>query len=925
MKRTSVLRIASYLLLVSSLSVPCNLPAQDNKVSDTGIYNPVAAPGAVVHFAHARFTVLTPQLIRMEWSPQDQFEDQPSLVFLNRNLPVPAFRKSIKAGVFTLSTSSLTLRYAPGKGDSGEFTPGNLAVTLVFNGHAAVWHPGDTNAGNLQGTTRTLDGVRGNKTVLEPGLVSRDGWAFVDDSDRPLFDSDDFSFAAGEQSVWPWAKERPAGQRQDWYFFGYGHDYRRALGDYVRVAGRIPLPPRFAFGAWWTRYWLYRDQELEQLVHGFRDNDVPLDVLVIDMDWHPTYRKGEGQTIFDQAGKAKGWTGYTWNKLLFPDPGALLTDLHRQGLKTTLNLHPASGVQPWEDAYPAMAKAMGIDPATSKYVPFDIANKKFAVNYMNLLHHPLEKQGVDFWWLDWQDKDKTSLAGVNPTFWLNYVHFTDQEREGKRPLLFHRWGGLGNHRYEIGFSGDTVSVWESLNYQPYFTSTAANVGYAYWSHDIGGNTPGVVEPELYLRWLQFGAFSPILRTHTNKNPDAERRVWAYSEPYSDAMKDVFHLRYALTPYIYTEARRTYDTGVAFVHPLYYDYPESAEAYTFTNEYAFGDSLIAAPVTVQSNADSSLANESVWVPKGEWIEWPTGRHLTGPATVSHNFAIDEIPVYAKAGSIIPMAPKMPYTSALPLDPLIIQVFPGSTRQGYTYTLYEDAGDDREYRKDVAAYTKIAANEVDGVTTIAISPVQGEFKGMLKQRGYEIRLPGDWPPSLVTVDSVPLAQREVTEGAGWYYEGNTLTTLIPISSRPTDSAVTVKITRPLDLVGRRAELDGFAGKIARLRAAYDTLNSSFPLDGPSDELIDALQTGDRLSYHPENASTELTRFSSLLTAVTDAAVPQAAAGLSPADAKRYRTLIKTPRWDTDEMRGKIKAYNDHMKRAVLLLQDANTVSH
>ena len=233
-----------------------------------------------------------------------------------------------------------------------------------------------------------------------------------------------------------------------------------------------------------------------------------------------------------------------------------------------------------------MARAMGIDPATQKYVPFDITNKKFATNYLNLLHHPLEKQGIDFWWLDWQQEANTQTPGVNPTWWLNYVHFTDQAREGKRPLLFHRWGGLGNHRYQIGFSGDTISVWESLAFQPWFTATAANVGYAYWSHDIGGHMPGVVDPELYTRWLQFGAFSPILRTHTTKNPDSERRIWAYPEPYSDIMRGIYHLRYALLPYIYTEARRTYDTGVAFLHPLYYDWPEADEAYSQQERICF---------------------------------------------------------------------------------------------------------------------------------------------------------------------------------------------------------------------------------------------------------------------------------------------------------------------------------------------------
>ena len=173
---------------------------------------------------------------------------------------------------------------------------------------------------------------------------------------------------------------------------------------------------------------------------------------------------------------------------------------------------------------------MGIDPATQKYIPFDITDKKFAINYMNLLHHPLEAQGINFWWLDWQQEPTTKLPGVNPTWWLNYVHFTDQQREGKRPLLFHRWGGLGNHRYQIGFSGDTISIWDSLAFQPWFTGTAANVGYAYWSHDIGGHMPGAVDPEIYTRWIQFGALSPILRTHTTKNPDSERRIWAYPEP-----------------------------------------------------------------------------------------------------------------------------------------------------------------------------------------------------------------------------------------------------------------------------------------------------------------------------------------------------------------------------------------------------------
>ena len=439
----------------------------------------------------------------------------------------------------------------------------------------------------------------------------------MDDSTRPLFDSDDFSFRQGENSPWPWVMQRPAGDRQDWYFFGYGHDYKQALGDYVLVAGRIPLPPRFAFGAWWSRYWAYTDQELDDLVRGFRENDVPLDVLVIDMDWHPTFGPSwRRRACLDQSGHTHGLEWLQLEQAAVSRSRAFLKHIHEEGLKATLNMHPASGVQPWEDAYPAMAQAMGIDPATKTVCALRHHQQEIRHQLYGPAASSAGEAGYRFLVARLAAGRPTpKLPGVNPTWWLNYVHFTDQAREGKRPLLFHRWGGLGNHRYQIGFSGDTISVWDSLAFQPWFTATAANVGYAYWSHDIGGHMPGVVEPELYTRWMQFGAFSPILRTHTTKNPDAERRIWAYPEPYSGIMRDVYHLRYALLPYIYTEARRTYDTGVAFLHPLYYDWPEANEAYTNKNEYVFGDRMIVSPVVAPGDKITGLASESVWLPRG----------------------------------------------------------------------------------------------------------------------------------------------------------------------------------------------------------------------------------------------------------------------------------------------------------------------
>jgi alpha-glucosidase len=832
--------------------------------------NPVADPKAVVTFGKARFTVLTPELIRMEWAADGKFEDHASFVFLNRRLPVPKFEQLIDVvgpepnppATLTIKTDALTLTYTPSP--NGRFTPDNLSIKLTVDGKPVVWHPGLVDPDNLQGTTRTLDGALGSKTVepIEQGLVSRSGWAVVDDSTRPLFDSADFSFRQGEKSPWPWVVERPTGELQDWYFFGYGHDYRKTLGDYVRVAGRIPLPPRFAFGAWWSRYWDYSDQELDELVRGFHENDVPLDVFVIDMGWHISKDQllAAGET--DQSGHDLGWTGYTWNKLLFPDPDDFLARLHAEGLKTTLNLHPASGVQPWEAAYPAMAKAMGIDPATRKYVPFDITDKKYATNYMNLVHHPLERQGIDFWWLDWQQEQRTKIPGVMPTWWLSYVHFTDQQREGKRPLLFHRWGGLGNHRYQIGFSGDTISVWDSLAFQPWFTATAANVGYAYWSHDIGGHMPGAVEPELYTRWVQFGAFSPILRTHTTKNPETERRVWAYPEPYSSILRSTFQMRYALEPYLYTEARRTYDTGVAFFRPLYYDWPQEAAAYMSKGEYIFGDQMLVAPVTAPSDKISGLATETVWLPKGEWIEWPTGKHLTGPASFERSFSIEQTPVYLRAGAIVPMQPPMRYTGEKPVDPLIVNLWPLAPGASSSYSVYEDSGVSVDYQRGVFARTPIKAAQTGDTLRVEIGPVEGGYPKMPLSRGFELRLPADWPPASVAVNGVAVRRAGPTGKDGWSFKGNTLTTVIPVPRLSVTAKVTVVVRRAPGLTARRNELDGFAGAMTRLRGAYDDLHQTWPVSDPPDVLIDDLQTGDRLSYHPENARQEIARFHDLL---------------------------------------------------------------
>lgn len=701
--------------------------------------NPQADPAATIVEGDARITVLTPGLLRLEWAADGKFEDRASQAFVHRRLAAPEFKVDRQGDTTTVSTERLTLTY---RGWGDRFSAENLRIEVKGdNGKVAAWRPGAADDGNLFGTTRTLDGVSG-ASELEPGLLSRDGWALVDDSQRLVFENGDP----------PWLTVRPKGDRIDWYFFGHGRDYKQALADFRAIAGRTPMPPRYVFGTWWSRYWAYTEAELRELVADFKEHGVPLDVLVIDMDWH-----------------LDGWTGYTWHPEYFPDPAGFLAWVREQGLRVTLNLHPADGVGPHEAAYKDMAAAMGVDPATEKPVPFDCADPKYMQAYFKHLHHPLEKQGVDFWWIDWQQGEETKIAGLDPLWWLNHLHWQDMERNTARgdlrPLIFSRWGGLGNHRYPIGFSGDTYCNWRSLAFQPYFTATASNVGFGYWSHDIGGHQPGPVDPELYVRWIQFGALSPVLRTHTTKNPLAERRIWKFSAEHFAASKKAFELRYALIPYIYTAARQNYETGVSMCRPLYYEWPDLDAAYAHRDQYMFGDDLMVAPVISPANPASGCGEVKVWIPPGSWVEWESGRGHEGPREVMVQAALDEIPIFVRSGAVIPMMPPAQRAGEKASDPLILHIWAGV--EGQT-RVYEDDGLSVGYRSDQFRWTPVSWQIKGDDVEVTIGPVEGSYKGAFTERSYEIHLRDFWKIGDVLIDGKRLPERDSSADVGWWYD-------------------------------------------------------------------------------------------------------------------------------------------------------------
>ena len=813
------------VLLVMLLCFTAQLPASAN--------DPIADPQAVVICGNARFTVLTSRMIRMEWSPDASFEDRATLAVVNRCLPVPEFSVKKKGKGVTIKTKDLTLNYR-----GGEFTPESLTVTLKLAGKKVCWHYGDSDPENLLGTTRTLDGCRGfdmmehpaHKDPFEQGVVSRSGWAVVDESGRPVYDE-------VEEDWDKWIVSREDKASRDLYFFGYGHDYTAALGDFVKVAGRIPLPPKYTFGYWWCRYWEYSDYELMDLARTFKSFSIPVDVMIIDMDWHETWPELKAKYKKDEFGQGIGWTGFTWKKELFPNPKNLFTQLHSMSIKTSLNLHFNNGIQPYEEPYGRfvkdyLSKTSDYDgpegyiheDGSAAAVPFRIDQLEWTDAFFGSVIHPLESDGVDFWWLDWQQwKNSRYNPDLSNTFLLNYAFFRDKERmtaslgdKAPRAMIYHRWGGLGSHRYQVGFSGDTYATWDVLPFLPYFTATASNVGYGYWGHDIGGHMQpkGVREtdPELYTRWLQAGVFTPIFKTHSTKDETMEKRFWVFPEHF-EAMRSAIRLRYDLSPYIYTMARKAYDTGISLCRPLYYEWPEDEKSYSEKYEFMFGDDILATAISAPVDSITGTVTHHMWFPQGsDWYDVSTGTTYRGGTEEQLRYTIDENPYFVRAGAVIPLAGSGITDLQHQSGELVLMVAPGCGR--FETSLYEDDGSTESYHSAYAT-THISKESDAQRLTLSVEPRVGSFDGMLPTRNVTLRLEGIFAPKRVLINGKPVEYRRfaANDSPCWGYDGHQLCAYVHAGELPADEQLTVEVEYDTD--SDLCVLDGKKGLIGRMR--------------------------------------------------------------------------------------------------------------
>ena len=663
---------------------------------------------AIIQGEKYRFTVLTEEMIRLEYCEDGQFEDRATQCVIDRKFKVPEYQVIENEESLEIITDKIHLVY-----NKQKFTDYGLSVQVRGNisVYHSIWHFGEE-ATDLRGTARTLDEADG-AIELEHGIISRFGYGILDDSRSLVITEDGWVEPRKEDCI-------------DIYFLGYGHEYEHCLKDYYHLTGKTPLLPRYALGNWWSRFYRYNDQEYKALMTRFEKEEIPFSVSVIDMDWH----------LVDIDPKyGSGWTGYTWNKELFPDPKEFMTWLHDHGLKVTLNVHPAGGVQAHEEKYKEMAEAMGRDWEKEEPVNFDVTDQKFLKAYFEYLHHPNEEEGVDFWWLDWQQGGLSKIPGLDPLWMLNHYHYLDSGRRGKRRLTFSRYAGMGSHRYPVGFSGDTIISWESLAFQPYFTANASNVGYGWWSHDIGGHMKGYRDEELSTRWIQFGVFSPIMRLHSSNSAFTGKEPWNYNAVSENIMKRYLKLRHEMIPYLYTMNYHASHDGQPLIRPMYYLEPEQPEAYEVPNEYYFGTELVVCPITEPTDKAAGTACVKAWIPEGKWYDIFSGLKYDGGRMLELYRSLEDIPVLAKEGAIIPLTDLTEYTNSVenPKE-LAVKIVPGKKN---AFILMEDTGDTCEDKEENWAQTKLEwINENEFI----IHPANGNLDVIPKRRTWKMEFYG-----------------------------------------------------------------------------------------------------------------------------------------------------------------------------------------
>ena len=642
-----------------------------------------------------RITLLSESLIRFEYSENGKFNDNLTTIVKNRQFPEPRYIHTADDTWLHFETKFFSMDYV-------KETPFNSKTLTVRMNHASEfpWSIGQKEVRNFKGTSNSIDNSIELPT-LSKGLFSEDGYVTIDDSKSLVLDENSNCYQQSSNII-------------DLYLFVYGKDFGICLKDYFTLTGAPPLLPRYAFGNWWSKNFEYNENNLLEELDKFEDENIPLSVLLLDNDWSRKNSQFPNAT-----------SGFSFNKELFSNPANTINEVHNRNIKFALKINPRFGLMQQEDYFNEALKYIPINK--NGYIDFNSFDPKNVDVFLKLFIGPLNNIGVDFFWNDYPCDHLSNL------FMLNHYLYLDNTNPNKRGMLLARNTGMSSHRYGVLYSGSTNISWNTLRFLPFYNLNSTNIGNNNWSHDVGGSYGGMEDYDLYLRWIQFSVFSPILRFNVQKGKYFKREPWLWDVVTKDIATYFLTLRHRLIPYIYSEYYKFHKEYHPLIKPFYYNNLSLYDDPVYVNQYYFGSEFMISPVVTPMDPIIGRTIQRFYMPEGVWYDFKNGKRYLGGHKYLSFYKIEDYPIFVKGGAIIPLNnTKDCSNTGIPTN-LDIHVFPG---QNNTYKLYEDDGISFGYESGKYCITEIDYNYRQSNYTVIIRPIEGSPSNLPSKRNYRV---------------------------------------------------------------------------------------------------------------------------------------------------------------------------------------------
>lgn len=706
--------------------------------------------------------VLSPEVIRVRMTNDENFLPDSSWAVVQTNLGAQTFDVKESRGEISLTTSALTLRIQKSPCRLAFYDAQGNLINQDEPSKGMGWADSEIAVWKRMPEEEQYYGFGEKAGRLQRKWKAMSMWnsdipGYRDDTD-PLYESIPFFYGIRKNltygifldntyfSFFNMGKEHPeqysfgAVDGELNYYFIYGPKPKDVHGRFVALTGTMPLPPKWAVAYQQCRYSYYPESRVREIAENFRSKKIPCDVIYLDIHYMDEYRC------------------FTWDKERFPNPRKMLRDLAKDGFKVVVIIDPGIKNEPgywvYDEGmkgnhfvkYPNGKHFVGnVWPGECVFPDF---TRKESRAWWGTLYKGLIDDGIKGFW---NDMNEPAVFDVpSKTFDLTVMHDdmglkTDHRknhnvygmqmargtydgvlklRPNGRPFVLTRANYAGGHRYAAAWTGDNISSWDHLEMAVPMCLNLSISGQPFVGTDIGGFV-GSPSGELYARWLQFGVFTPLMRTHTEIG-SADQEPWSYGPEFEAINKKSIELRYKLLPYMYTQFYLASRTGVPIMRPLVFDYPEEPAVYWNERDFLFGDAFLVAPVLLPGHT-----KRDVRLPAGEWYNYWTAEKFTGPKQVRVEAPIERIPLFVKAGSIIPTQQIVQYSDEMPIDPLTLEVFPpvlnpGSASIQSSTQLYEDDGATFKYMKGEFCLRQIHFKSSEQSQEIVLSNPEGTYR-------------------------------------------------------------------------------------------------------------------------------------------------------------------------------------------------------